>query len=132
MPSPGEEPGPCLEPLSERPAITDVPKQEGDGTEDVSVVDVGSITFERLVVTESLGLFVRVDMAAQPSQRGTEVDDLAFLLGYSETLSEVQRDIGLPEDVLGGVTQSEVGAEGQGGEESGHAYAGSFHAPIVR
>jgi hypothetical protein len=33
--------------------------------------------------------------------------------------------------VLRGVTESQVGAEGQRGEELSHAYAGTFHPPIV-
>jgi hypothetical protein len=66
---------------------------------------------ERLIVPEPLRLFVGVDVAPQPSQQGGVVDDLTFPVVHREALGEVQRDVGLPKHMLGGVTQPQVGAE---------------------
>ena len=131
VPAVGEEPDAGFDALSERPAVTDVSQQEGDAAEGIADVDVRGVVLERLVVPEPLRLFVGVDVAAQPGQHGGVVDDLSFLLVHRQALGEMQRNVGLPEHVLGGVTQSKVGAEGQRGEELRDPYAGSFHDPIV-
>jgi hypothetical protein len=86
---------------------------------------------ERLIVTEPLGLFVGIYVAPEPGQHGGVEDDLAFLVVHRATLGEVQRNVGLPEHVLGRVTQSQVGAKGQCDEQLRHPYAGTVHPPIV-
>jgi hypothetical protein len=107
----GEEPDPGSDALGQRPSVADVPQQEGDGAEDVGVVDVSRFVLEHLIVPEPLCLFVGVDVAPQPGQQGGVVDDLAFFIIHCRALGEVQCNVGLPEHVLGGVTQSQVGAE---------------------
>jgi hypothetical protein len=47
------------------------------------------------------------------------VHDLAFLLIHCQALGEMQRNVGLPQHVFGGVAQPKVGTEGQRGEEFG-------------
>ena len=131
VPPVGKEPDSGFDALSERAAVADVSQQEGHAAEGVGVVDVRGIVLERLVVPEPLRLFIGVDVASQPGQHGGVIHDLAFLLVHREALGEVQRDVGLPQHVLGGVTQSQVGAEGERGEELCHPYAGSLHALIV-
>jgi hypothetical protein len=131
VPPIGEEPDPGSDALGQRPSVADVPQQEGDGAEDVGVVDVSRFVLEHLIVPEPLRLFVSVDVAPQPGQQGGVIDDLAFLVVHRPALGEVQRNVGLPKHVLGGVTQSQVGAEGQRSEERCHPYAGTLHPLIV-
>jgi hypothetical protein len=131
VPPISEEPDPGFDALGERPAIADVSQQEGDTADGVRIVDVRGVVFERLVVPEPLRLFIGVDVASQPGQQGRVVHDCAFLLIHREALGEVQGNVGLPQHVLGGVTQSKVGTDGQCGEEFRHSYSGSVHAPIV-
>ena len=131
VPPVGEKPDAGFDALSKWPAITDVSQQKGDAANRVADVDVRGIVFERLVVPEPPGLLVCVYMASQPGQHRGVVDDLPFLLVHRQPLREMQRDIGLPEHVFGGVAQSKVGAEGERAEEVRHPHAGSLHELIV-
>src|SRR5688572_27824921 len=133
VPPVGEKPDAGFDALSKWPTITDVSQQEGETASGVADVEVSGIVLERLVVAEPLRLFVRIYVASQPGQHGGVIHDLAFLLVHREIFGKAQRDIGLPEHMLGGVAQSKVGAERQRAEELGHLHScsGSFHAPIV-
>ena len=125
-------PTPDLDALGQRPSVADVSQQEGDGAEDVGIVDISRFVLEHLIVPEPLRLFVSVDVAPQPGQQGGVVDDLAFLVVHGLTLGEVQCNVGLPEHVLGGVTQSQSrSAPKDSAAKLRHPYAGTFHPLIV-
>ena len=79
-------------------------QQGGDAAAGVADIEVGGVVLEGLVVPEPLRLFVGVDVAPEPGEHGGVIDDLSLLAVHGETLGEMQRDVGLPEHVLGGVT----------------------------
>jgi len=88
-----------------------VSEQEGGTADGVASIHIGGVVFEGLIVPEPLRLFVGIDVASEPGEHGGVVDDLAFFRVHRETLGEVQRDEGLPEHMISGVTQSQIGTE---------------------
>ena len=115
-----EEGHPGTSALEERTPGSDVLQHEAGSR----TVDEGEVCFERQIVAEPLGLLVGVDVASDPrEERGVE-DRGARRFVQADALGQAHRDQALPEDVLHGLPQPEVGPQRQDGEELRAAHVG--------
>ena len=82
---------------------------------------------QRDVVAEPLGLLVRVRVAADVDEQRAVVDDRPRLLVGAEPLGQPERDQALPQHVLHRLSEAEVDAERERGDELRQA-----HVPAIR
>ena len=90
-----------------------------DGVADAERLVLVLGRLERDVVTEPLGLFVRVGVAAHVDEQRGVVDRSPFDLVEAEQLAEAQGDQALTKDVLHRLPEPEVDAERQRRDEFG-------------
>ena len=84
-------------------------------------VDAPGVALHREVITEPLGLIIRVDVTADPCQETHVVQDVELGLVEPEVLAHAPRDDVLAHRVLHGLAQSEIGAERQHRQQLGES-----------
>ena len=89
-------------------------------------IDEPGVVLEGDVVAEPLGLLVGVDVTPHPRQQPAVVDDTPLGLVQAQPFGESQGDQALPDDVLHGLSQPQVGAQRQRCDQFGQAHVVPF------
>jgi hypothetical protein len=119
------------EPVQRRVARPDEAQRCGGGAQAAHLVVVLP-GLQRDVVAEPLGLLVGIRVTSDVDQQGAVVDDRPGLLVEVEPVCQPERDRALPEHVFHGLSEAEVDAQRQCGDELGEAHPGRCGRCCVR